>query len=167
MSFSGDGSPYSLDAICSDESMTCTGTASSICTCCAPCYVCCCCASLSYLRSSCSFRSCSLSSCNSFSTSSILFLSLCLHVIHLSHWCLFASIAIVACSTSGSAQNLQLFSSSMQSTNFHLHLSRLGMLASVSTTATVAAGALCDDASCFFANHSTKKPTCSLVLEKL
>ena len=61
-SFPCDGSPYSLDANCSDESTTCTGATSSVCTCCTTFCICCCYASLSCFRSSCSFQTLSLSS---------------------------------------------------------------------------------------------------------
>lgn len=130
-----DGSPCSPNARCLDELTTCTGTVSSICTWCTSYCMCLCCASFSSWRSSCSFRSCSLNSCNSFSASSILFLSLCLHVIRLSYCCLFAWIAIASCSTSGYTWNLQLFSSSMRSTIFLFPLSRICMLGSAAFVA--------------------------------
>ena len=57
----------------------------------------------------------------------------------------------------------------MRSTIFLFPLSHAGMLGSdvstvAATTATV--GALCDAASCFFANHSMANPTYSFGLEE-
>ena len=93
----------------SDESTTCTGDTSFVYTCCTLYYIYYCCSSLSCLHSSYSLRSCSLNSCNSSSTSSILFLSLWIHVICLSCCFLFSWIAIVSYSTSWSAQNCNFY----------------------------------------------------------
>ena len=121
-SCSYDGSPYLNYAIWYDKSTTCTGDVSSISHVTSPYWIYFFYTSLYFLCNSYSFHSFSLSSGNSFSASSILLLSLCLCMILLSWCCLFASIAIVAFSTSGSTQNLQLFSFSMQSTIFLFHL---------------------------------------------
>ena len=135
-----DGSPCSPDASCWDESTTCIGAASSVYTWCAPYWIYCYCTSFSYWCNSCSFRSFSLNSCNSFSASSILFLSLCLRVIRLSHCCLFAWISIATYSTRGSARNLKLFSSSMRSTIFLFPLSWTCMLSFTSSVAVATVG---------------------------
>lgn len=132
-SFSCDDSPYLLDANYLDDSNTYMGVVSSICTSCAPYHTSSFYSSFSYLRSSCSFLSFSFNSCNSFSVSSIFYFSLFLCVFHLSCCCLFASISIATFSTSGSAQNLQLCSSSMQSTIFLLPLSCTRMFTSIFT----------------------------------
>lgn len=75
-SFSYDGSPCLPDAICSDESTTYMSIVSSICTCYTPFCTCFYYTSLSYLHSSYSFQSFSFNIWNSFSTFSILPLSL-------------------------------------------------------------------------------------------
>lgn len=60
-------SPCLLHARCWDGSITCTGTVSSICACCGPCYTCSCCNSFSRLWSSCSSLSFCFSKWKSFS----------------------------------------------------------------------------------------------------
>ncbi len=139
------------------------GKVSFFCTNCAPFCIYSCCTSFSCLRSSCSFRSFSFNSCNSFFVSSILYFSLCLYMFLLSRCFLFASISKSAFCKSGSAQNLQLFSSSMLSTIFLLPLSRNGIFTSI-----VAASSVFQDvAPCCFGTHSIERPSGSLDLEKI
>lgn len=162
-SCSYDGSPCLPDASYYDESTTCTGIVSSICTSCTPCYTYFCCTSFSCLCSSYSFRSCSFNSCNSFFVSSILHFYLCLRAFLLPRCCLSTSISKVAFGTSGSARNLKLFSSSMWSIIFLLPLSHTGMFTSV---VVVAYGALWEATSRYFAIHSKTRPTGSLSMEE-
>lgn len=171
-SCSYDGSPCLPDANYFDESTTYMGIVSSICIRRAPCYTCYCCGSFSCLHKSYSFKSCSFNPCNSIFVSSILLFSLCLCAFHLLHCFLFTSITITSFSTSRSAWNLQLCSSSMQLTIFLLPLSCTSVFTYVSATAfggfwDATSGAFWDAASGCFASNSTMKLTSSLILEEL
>jgi len=85
-----DGSPCSPNASYSDESTTCMGATSSLYTWCVAWCIYFCYASFSCWHSYGSFQSFSLHSCNSFSASSILFLSLYLHAVRLLCYYLFS-----------------------------------------------------------------------------
>lgn len=103
--------PFLLCATYWDESISCMGVVSSVCACFSPCWISSYCASFSTLRSSCSTLSFRCDSYNSF-ISSILYLSLFLWMILLSHYHLLASISKDAFITSGSTLSFHLFSAS-------------------------------------------------------